>query len=59
MINIDQVKELRQQTGVPISECKTALEEANGNNEKAKEILKTALRSYMIIPCIRYYIFSM
>jgi len=41
MISIDQVKELRQQTGVSISECKTALEEAEGDNEKAKEILRT------------------
>lgn len=40
MISIDQVKELRQQTGVSISECKTALEEAGGNNNKAKEILR-------------------
>jgi len=40
MVSIDQVKELRQQTGVSISECKKALEESNGNNEKAKEVLR-------------------
>ena len=40
MINIEQVKELRQETGVSISECQSALEEAGGNAEKAKEILR-------------------
>jgi len=41
MINIDQIKNLRQETGVSVSECKKALEQAKGNNEKAKEILRT------------------
>ncbi len=40
MITIDQVKKLREETGVSISECKKALEEAKGEIEKAKEILK-------------------
>lgn len=40
MINIDQVKELREETGVSITECKKALEEAGGDKEKAKEILR-------------------
>lgn len=40
MVNIDQIKQLRQETGVSISECKKALEETKGNNEKAKEILR-------------------
>lgn len=40
MITIEQVKELRHQTGVSISECKKALEEADGDDEKAKDILK-------------------
>ena len=40
MVSIDQVKELRQQTGVSISECKKALEESGGDNEKAKEVLR-------------------
>lgn len=40
MISIDQVKNLRQETGVSVSECKKALEQAEGNNEKAKEVLR-------------------
>ena len=40
MVSIDQIKQLRQETGVSISECKKALEEAKGDNEKAKEILR-------------------
>lgn len=40
MITIKQLKELRNLTGVSISECKKALEKANGNIEKAREILK-------------------
>ncbi len=40
MVSIDQIKQLRQETLVSISECKKALEEAGGNFEKAKEILK-------------------
>ncbi len=40
MVNIDQVKQLRQETGVSISECKSALEEAGGDAQKAKEILR-------------------
>lgn len=40
MINIDQIKQLREETGVSISECKKALQEAKGDFEKAKEILR-------------------
>lgn len=40
MISIDQIKQLREETGVSVSECKKALEEAKGNDLKAKEILK-------------------
>lgn len=40
MVNIDQIKQLRQETGVSISECRKALEETKGDNEKAKEILR-------------------
>ena len=40
MVNIDQIKELRQQTGVSISECKKALEASNCDFEKAKDILR-------------------
>jgi elongation factor Ts len=40
MENINQVKQLRQATGVSISQCKKAIEEANGDLEKAKELLR-------------------
>jgi elongation factor Ts len=40
MVNIDQLKQLRQETGISLAECRKALEEAKGNLEKAKVILK-------------------
>ena len=40
MINIEDVQKLREQTQAPVMECKRALEEANGNFEKANQILK-------------------
>ncbi len=40
MINIDQIRKLREVTGVSISECKKALEESRGDLRKAKDILK-------------------
>lgn len=40
MATIDQIKELREQTGVSISECKKALEQSGDDFEKAKEILR-------------------
>lgn len=40
MTNIEEVKKLREETQAPIMECKKALEEANGDYEKAKLILK-------------------
>lgn len=40
MISIDQVKKLREETEVSIGECRKALLEANGDFEKAKEVLK-------------------
>jgi len=40
MITINLIKKLRTETGVSISECKKALEEAKGNIVMAKEILK-------------------
>jgi len=40
MISIDQIKRLRGETGISISECKKALEEAQGDINLAKEILK-------------------
>ncbi|MDP3882854.1 MAG: elongation factor Ts [Candidatus Staskawiczbacteria bacterium] len=41
MISIEQIKDLREETGLSISEVKKALEEAKGDPEKAKEILKS------------------
>ncbi len=40
MIKIDQIKQLREETSVSVSECKKALEETRGDFQKAKEILK-------------------
>src|SRR3989338_6946290 len=41
MINIDLIKQLREETGVSPTEIKKALEESKGDIEKAKEILRT------------------
>lgn len=38
-ITAEQIKALRDKTGVSISECKKALEEANGDEAKALEVL--------------------
>lgn len=40
MTNIDQLKQLRQETGVSFLECKNALEEAQGDIKEAKRILR-------------------
>ncbi|HHE76912.1 MAG TPA: elongation factor Ts [Candidatus Parcubacteria bacterium] len=40
MASIEQIKQLRQETGISISECKKALEKTNGDIEKAKIILR-------------------
>jgi elongation factor Ts len=40
MVSIDQIRELREQTGVSIVECKKALEESDGDFDKAKELLR-------------------
>lgn len=40
MTNINQIKKIREETGISISECKRALEEAKGDIKKAKEILR-------------------
>jgi len=37
---IDQIKKLRQETDVSLSQWKKALEEAGGNMDKAKEVLR-------------------
>lgn len=38
--NINQIKQLRDETGASIVECKKALEESGGDKEKTIEILK-------------------
>jgi len=40
MVSIEQIKQLREETGVSVSEVKKALEQANGDLAKAKDILK-------------------
>ena len=40
MVNVGQIKKLREETGVSIQECKKALEESKGNINLAKEFLK-------------------
>jgi len=40
MVNVNQLKQLREETGISIAECKKALEEARGDFQMAKEILK-------------------
>jgi len=39
-MDLDLLKQLRQETGVSFTECKKALEQAKGNLELAKEILR-------------------
>ena len=40
MVDIEKIKKLREETGISISECRKALEESEGDVEKAKEILQ-------------------
>jgi len=40
MSNLDNVKKLREETGISLMECKKACEEAGGDIEAAKEILR-------------------
>jgi len=40
MSSIDQIKQLREATGISIGECRKALDEAKGDLVSAKEILK-------------------
>lgn len=37
---IEKIKQLRQETGISISECKKAIEQAQGDLPKAREILE-------------------
>ncbi|MFA6254329.1 MAG: translation elongation factor Ts [Candidatus Paceibacterota bacterium] len=41
MITIEQIKELRDRTGISIAQCKKALEDAGGDINKALDFLKT------------------
>lgn len=40
MTPIDIVKQLRQETGISVSECKKALDQTGGDIEKAKDLLR-------------------
>ena len=40
MVTIDQVKQLREETGVSVIEVKKALEQSNGDVDKARELLR-------------------
>src|SRR3989338_666783 len=40
MDNVEQLKQLREETAAPMQECRKALDEARGDIEKAKEILR-------------------
>jgi elongation factor Ts len=40
MPNIEEIKKLREETGVSMMECKKALEKTNGDIEKAKKVLR-------------------
>ncbi len=39
-ISIDQIKQLREETGAGIADCREALEQSGGDMDKAKETLK-------------------
>jgi len=41
MVTIDQIKQLREETGVSPTEIKKAIEQSKGDLEKAKELLRT------------------
>lgn len=40
MITAEQIKNLRQKTGISVIECKNALEETGGNEEEAIKVLE-------------------
>jgi elongation factor Ts len=40
MVKIEEVKKLREETGVSIMECKKALEKSNGDLKQAKKVLR-------------------
>lgn len=42
VVKTDKIKQLREETGAGVMECKKALEEAGGDSAKAKELLKAS-----------------
>ena len=40
MSNLEKIKKLRESTGAGFKDCGSAIEEANGNLDKAAEILR-------------------
>ncbi|OHA69207.1 MAG: translation elongation factor Ts [Candidatus Wildermuthbacteria bacterium RIFCSPHIGHO2_02_FULL_48_16] len=40
-ITLEQIKQLREETNLPIVDCKKALEEAKGNLEEARKLLES------------------
>lgn len=40
MVTLEQIKQLREETNLPIVDCKNALEEAKGDLEKARKLLQ-------------------
>ncbi len=40
MLNTEQIKALRQETSISVAECKKALEEAGGDMDKARALLR-------------------
>ncbi|MDD5696785.1 MAG: translation elongation factor Ts [Candidatus Pacebacteria bacterium] len=40
MVDIELIKKLREETGISLADCRKALEESQGDIEKAKEILR-------------------
>lgn len=47
MISTEQIKSLRDQTGISVMQCKKALEEASGDMEKALAILREKSKEMM------------
>ena len=43
MITTEQIKDLRDKTGISVMQCKKALEEAGGDMEKALILLRLSL----------------
>ena len=46
-ITLEQIKRLREETGVGIMDCKAALAKAGGDLEKAKQILRTEGKEFL------------